>query len=135
MKNFIYLVLVFLLDHSKAFKSKVLAIIKEIRRVLQTESEESIQMVEIYNRALMKKASKEELKWANDQFGDILKTLGLGALLILPFAPITMPFIIKLAQYLGINIYPNSVHDPKQGENKLNLPKLNKVSCKKEDQK
>lgn len=108
MKNFTYFILLALLKLSRTFKLKFLHGLKEMRRILHTESKESVKMMEIYNRALTKKATPEEIAWANDQFGDILKTVGLGALLILPFAPITLPLIIKITQKLGFSIFPSS---------------------------
>lgn len=113
MRNFSYYILLALLKLSRSFKLKFLHGLKELRRILHTESQESVKMMEIYNRAISKKASREEIKWANEQLGDILKTVGLGALLILPFAPITLPLIIKITQKLGFSIFPSSFDSPK----------------------
>ena len=41
---------------------------------------------------------------AQDQ---ILKSLGLGVLTVLPFSPITIPFVMKKAKELGIDTIPN----------------------------
>ena len=45
--------------------------------------------------------------YANNQLNQIFKSLGLGVLTVLPFSPITIPFVIKKAQELGIDIIPN----------------------------
>lgn len=119
MKNFSYYILFILLKYSRSFKYRFIHALKEMRRILKTESKETMLMMEIYNRALSKKASKEEISWANDQFGDILKTVGLGALLILPFAPVTLPLIIKLTQKVGFNIFPSSFDNSEKIENLL----------------
>ena len=42
-----------------------------------------------------------------DQFGEVLKNLGLGFLVILPFSPVTIPFLFKKAQELNIDLVPN----------------------------
>ena len=52
-------------------------------------------------------ASEEEIIEANKQFEQILKSLGLGVLVVLPFSPITIPYIIKKAEEFGIDIIPN----------------------------
>ena len=47
------------------------------------------------------------MDYANNQLNQIFKSLGLGVLTVLPFSPITIPFVIKKAQELGIDIIPN----------------------------
>jgi hypothetical protein len=58
-----------------------------------------------------KKIQKYLLKlkdsYANNQLNQIFKSLGLGVLTVLPFSPVTIPFVIKKAQELGIDIIPN----------------------------
>ena len=51
--------------------------------------------------------SDDEIDYANNQLNQIFKSLGLGVLTVLPFSPITIPFVIKKAQELGIDIIPN----------------------------
>ena len=66
-------------------------------------------MLQIYMKHTKSEASKEELKWAHTQFFDIIKTLGITGILVLPFAPLTLPLIIKLGKKLGINMLPDSM--------------------------
>ncbi|WP_127716253.1 hypothetical protein [Halobacteriovorax sp. HLS] len=113
LKMLYFNILVFLVKHSKTARDKTYEALKQIKHVLSTESKESVQMVEIYNKALKRKATSQELKWANDQLQDIFKTLGLGAFLILPFAPITLPLLIKLSKYFGIQLTPSSMSKSK----------------------
>ncbi|EQC44231.1 LETM1-like domain protein [Bacteriovorax sp. Seq25_V] len=82
-----------------------------MKRILHEESTESAQMLEIYQRMLKKRATDDEVKWANEQFRDVLRTVGLGALLLLPFAPVTLPFFIKLSKRIGFNILPSSFNN------------------------
>lgn len=49
----------------------------------------------------------EELDFANEQLKQILKNLGLGVLIILPFSPITLPYIFSKAKELEIDLIPN----------------------------
>jgi hypothetical protein len=110
MKKILYIIIIYLISHSKTVRAKVVFILLELKRILKEENHKTKVMVEIYNRMLKKKATPEEISWAHRQFGDILKTAGLGALLVLPFAPITLPFFIKLGKLVGINILPSSAH-------------------------
>jgi len=61
------------------------------------------------------------LKAANKQLREILKGAGFGILLILPFSPITIPYLFKRAEKLGIDIMPAWYKklDLKEDQNKL----------------
>mgnify|MGYP003321048124 FL=1 len=50
--------------------------------------------------------NKIYLRAANKQLREILKGAGFGILLILPFSPITIPYLFKRADKLGIDIIP-----------------------------
>jgi hypothetical protein len=65
-------------------------------------------MLDSYKRYPHGGVSKQELSAANQQFVDILKGLGLGVFALLPFAPITIPLIVKLGQWLGVDVLPSS---------------------------
>ena len=71
------------------------------------ESEENKKMLDVYIKPLEGEASEDEIDYANNQLNQIFKSLGLGVLTVLPFSPITIPFVIKKAQELGIDIIPN----------------------------
>ena len=71
------------------------------------ESEENKKMLDVYIAYIEGKASDNEIDYANNQLNQIFKSLGLGVLTVLPFSPITIPFVIKKAQELGIDIIPN----------------------------
>jgi hypothetical protein len=45
---------------------------------------------------------------ANRQFKSFLRTIGLGALAILPFSPITIPAIVELGKKYGIDVLPDA---------------------------
>lgn len=114
IKILFFNIFIFFVKHSKVVRTKTYQMLKQVKHVLSTESKESVLMVEIYNKALKRKATSEEIEWANSQLRDILKTLGLGVFLILPFAPITLPLIIKLSKYFGIQIAPSSMSNDKE---------------------
>ena len=65
-------------------------------------------MLSIYRRYTQGDVTKEELAKANSQFVDILKGLGLGVFAVLPFAPITIPLVVKLGRWVGVDVLPSS---------------------------
>ena len=71
------------------------------------ESEENKKMLDVYIKYIEGEVSDDEIDYANNQLNQIFKSLGLGVLTVLPFSPITIPFVIKKAQELGIDIIPN----------------------------
>ena len=71
------------------------------------ESEENKKMLDVYIKSIEGEASDDEIDYANNQLNQIFKSLGLGVLTVLPFSPITIPFVINKAQELGIDIIPN----------------------------
>ena len=71
------------------------------------ESEENKKMLDVYIKSIEGEATEEEIEYANNQLNEIFKSLGLGVLTILPFSPITIPYVMKKAQELGIDIIPN----------------------------
>ena len=64
-------------------------------------------MLDVYIKYAEGSASNEELDFANEQLKQILKNLGLGILIILPFSPITLPYIFSKAKELEIDLIPN----------------------------
>jgi hypothetical protein len=71
------------------------------------ESEENKKMLDVYIKSIEGEASVDEIDYANNQLNQIFKSLGLGVLTVLPFSPVTIPFVTKKAQELGIDIIPN----------------------------
>lgn len=79
-----------------------------LKGALAQEKQETKEMLSIYKKYTMGEAEKADLKVANKQLVDILKGLGLGVFAILPFAPITIPLIVKLGQWVGVDVLPSS---------------------------
>jgi hypothetical protein len=79
-----------------------------LKIALAQERQETREMLTIYRRYTQGQTSKEELKRANEQFVDILKGLGLGVFAVLPFAPITIPLVVKLGRMVGVDVLPSS---------------------------
>ena len=64
-------------------------------------------MLDVYVKYAEGTASDEELDDANEQLKQLLKSLGLGILIVLPFSPITLPYIFSKAKELNIDLIPN----------------------------
>lgn len=80
----------------------------KLKIALAQEKQETKEMLIIYKKYTQGQATKEEMKVANEQFVDVLKGLGLGVFAILPFAPITIPIIIKLGRLVGVEVMPSA---------------------------
>ncbi len=65
-------------------------------------------MLEIYSRMLNGSATSDETDRANDQMRDLLRVTGLGFLAVLPFAPISIPLVVKIGEKLGVQVLPSS---------------------------
>ncbi|PAJ76200.1 hypothetical protein CJF42_01605 [Pseudoalteromonas sp. NBT06-2] len=90
----------------------------QLKIALAQETLETKEMLIIYKRYTKKQASSEELKIANQQFLDVLKGLGLGVFAVLPFAPITIPIIVKLGKVVGVDVLPSSFNSPNSDNTK-----------------
>ena len=86
----------------------------KVKIALAQEKVETRAMLSIYKRYTKRDASPEEMRIANQQFVDILKGLGIGIFAILPFAPITIPLMIKIGRWVGVEILPSAFVDDKK---------------------
>ena len=64
-------------------------------------------MLDVYIKYVEGNVTEEELENANEQLKEILKSLGLGILIVLPFSPVTLPYIFSKAKELNIDLIPN----------------------------
>lgn len=83
-----------------------------LKCALHQEKQETKQMLTVYKKYTRRQASSEEMKIANQQFIDLLKGLGMGVFVILPFAPITIPVMIKVSRLVGVEILPSAFATP-----------------------
>jgi len=79
-----------------------------IKRGLAIETQETKVMLNTYHQYTQGNVTKEEMDLANKQFGNVIRSLGLGIFVLLPFSPITIPAIVKLGEKLGVNVLPSS---------------------------
>lgn len=82
-----------------------------VKFALAQEKQETREMLAIYRRYTKRQATAEEMKQANQQFFDVVKGLGIGVFAILPFAPITIPVVIKVGKWVGVDILPSSFNE------------------------
>jgi len=82
-------------------------VLSKLQKSFLIENRENKKMLDVYIKYVEGSASNEELDFANEQLKQILKNLGLGILIILPFSPITLPYIFSKAKELNIDLIPN----------------------------
>jgi hypothetical protein len=82
-------------------------VLSKLQESFLIENRENKKMLDVYIKYVEGSASNEELDFANEQLKQILKNLGLGILIILPFSPITLPYIFSKAKELEIDLIPN----------------------------
>lgn len=85
-----------------------------VKIALAQEKDETKEMLSIYRRYTIRQASPEEMKLANQQFLDVLKGVGIGVFAVLPFSPITIPIVIKLGKWVGVDILPSSFNEERK---------------------
>ena len=92
-------------------RKKIISLLVATRSILAKETAETKQMLITYKQFLEGKASKQEMEAANEQFRELVKGLGLGVFAVLPFAPLTIPFLVKFGKRLGVDILPKYFKD------------------------
>ncbi len=103
--------------------------LKRLQQIFAQESSESKLMMEVYGRSLINKATPEELQQANKQFGELLKTLGLGTIFVLPGGVVTLPLTIMAAKKLGVDILPASFKNKVPTEKLVEKPLSGDDDC------
>jgi hypothetical protein len=97
-----------------------------VKKALAQEKEETREMLAIYRKFTHGEASKQEMAIANEQLVDLVKGLGIGVFAALPFAPITIPFIIRLGKRFGIDVLPSAFYE-QEPETSNNREKSNNL--------
>lgn len=96
---------------SKKARLRIIPLLLLVRNALRAESIETTQMLKTYIEYSQGRVGPDEMKKANQQFRNLLKTMGIGTLAILPFSPLTIPLIVALGEKLGVDILPPSIRD------------------------
>ena len=87
-----------------------------IKLALAQEKEETRQMMLVYRKFTHGEATQAEMKAANEQLVDVIKGLGIGIFATLPFAPVTIPLIIKLGKRFDIEVLPSAFYEKEKKE-------------------
>ena len=69
------------------------------------ENVQNTKMLDLYLKYLEGEASARFRK-CNKQLAEILKSLGMGVLVVLPFSPVSIPYLVKKAKENNIDIIP-----------------------------
>ena len=80
----------------------------KLKDQLAQEGSDTKYMMMVYRKVLCGTATEEEIDTANDQFKDVLKSVGLLGLFAIPGGLLIMPVAIKLASKLGVNLLPSA---------------------------
>ncbi|MDN4503546.1 hypothetical protein QX776_14125 [Alteromonadaceae bacterium BrNp21-10] len=96
-----------------------------IKAALRQETAETKIMLKTYRKYTQGTASYEEMQLANLQFVELVKSLGIGVVAVLPFSPITIPLAIKLGRWVGVDILPSSLSTSKKPPAPVDIPPNN----------
>jgi hypothetical protein len=92
----------------ESFSSSSKEALNQFYKGLKHEISENTEMRKILTRyATGQKPSKEEVTFIKEQSGDILKMLGLGAVVLLPGASLLIPALIIGAKKVGVDLLPS----------------------------
>ena len=78
----------------------------KLKDLFLEETEENKKMLDIYISYIEGNANEEDITEANEQLKQIFKSLGLGVLAVLPFSPISIPYVLKKAKEFDIDLIP-----------------------------
>ena len=81
--------------------------LQRLRVELEKENDANRAMLQTYAHWAEGKADRTELKRANKQLREMFRTIGFGGLIILPFSPITIPWLIMMSNRLNIRLLPD----------------------------
>lgn len=88
----------------------------KLKVVLSKESVQSKEMMEIYARAGVGKASSQEIARANAQMMDLLRLAGMGTFFaVIPGSALLLPLAIAAASKLGIRLLPDAWEEHRGG--------------------
>ena len=101
---------------SRKFRANADVYLKKIKHALADETDQTKAMLATYQRYTQGLATEAELQEANEQFKDLMKSIGLGFMVILPFSPITIPAIVKLGKKYGVDVLPSAIRNQMENQ-------------------
>ena len=100
-------------------RKKIQKVLFKLKDSFLEETEENRRMLDIYANYIDGKASDKEIDEANYQLKQVLKSFGLGILVILPFSPISIPYVLKKAKEYDIELVPDWYKGLSKGKDEL----------------
>ena len=91
----------------------------KLKDLFLDETEENKKMLDTYISYAEGNASEKDMHEANAQLKEIFKSLGLGILVVLPFSPISIPYVLKKAKELEIDLIPEWYKTLSKDEDRL----------------
>ena len=91
----------------------------KLKDLFLEETEENKKMLDIYISYIEGNANEEDITEANEQLKQIFKSLGLGVLVVLPFSPISIPYVLKKAKEFDIDLIPEWYKTLSKDEDRL----------------
>ena len=89
------------------YTDKIKQNLLKLKDLFLEETEENKKMLDIYISYIEGNANEEDITEANEQLKQIFKSLGLGVLVVLPFSPISIPYVLKKAKEYNIELIPD----------------------------
>ena len=86
---------------------KIQKFLFKLRDSFLEESEENRRRLDTYVNYIEGTASEKEIDEANYQLKQVFKSVGLGILVVLPFSPISIPYVLKKAKEYNIELIPD----------------------------
>jgi hypothetical protein len=86
---------------------KIQKFLFKLRDSFLEESEENRRMLDTYANYIDGTASDKEIDEANYQLKQVFRSVGLGILVVLPFSPISIPYVLKKAKEHNIELIPD----------------------------
>ena len=86
---------------------KIQKFLFKLRDSFLEESEENRRMLDTYANYVDGTASDKEIDEANYQLKQVFRSVGLGILVVLPFSPVSIPYVLKKAKEYNIELIPD----------------------------
>ena len=86
---------------------KIQKFLFKLRDSFLEESEENRKMLDTYANYIDGTASDKEIDEANYQLKQVFRSVGLGILVVLPFSPVSIPYVLKKAKEHNIELIPD----------------------------
>ena len=101
-----------LLGKFTEYKDKIKNSLLKIKNLLANESAETKEMLNIYRRyASGEEIDKKTIEKANEQFSDLIKSIGLAGIFALPGGILAIAFLVKAGKMFNIDILPKKTFD------------------------